>query len=734
MTTFNEAYAAHTAGRLDDAERGYRAFLAQEPQHADAWHLLGIVAQQRGNLTEAVDLIKRAVKWGGPQADFLANLGIILDAIGRHSEAVDALEQAAKLEIGSAQILFALGNGLRSLGRLTEAEERYRQAIALQPADASAHNNLGSTLQDLGRAAEAEAAYREALKREPRHARAHYNLGIVLKDSGRREEATASFREAVALVPDFIEAHINLGVLLQDQAQLELAVAYARKAAAAHPQNQTIRASLALALAELGMLHKRQRRYAPAVEALQMALAERPDDVVTLNNLANTLIEDGRPVEAEAYLRKALTYAPSLPESHFHLGNALKAQDRFEEAAKTYEIALNLRPGFTKARINLGGVLQKQGQYERALAAYDAADVESGEIMSARGVMLEALGRHEEALASFQRARTLKPDLAEAHRNAGVALLMQGDYQGGWEAYEWRWKCEGVEGGWRGFPFPLWQGERGDGAVLLWGEQGVGDKVLYAGMIPDLMAQGHAVVMETDTRLITLFERSFPGLKAVAKATPPDPATQRGDIRWYTPLAGIGRWLRPNADSFPTRAIYLTPDPVRRARYRKELEAINGAGPIVGISWASSNPKIGRHKTLDLRQWAPLLQIPGVRFVDLQYGDTSAERAAVEKELGVSITHIEGLDLREDIDGVAALAAACDLVISVSSTIVHLAAALGVPTWVLVPASAGSLWYWGRGANHTPWYPSATIFRQAKLGEWTETLHDVGARLEKFTA
>lgn len=128
-----------------------------------------------------------------------------------------------------------------------------------------------------------------------------------------------------------------------------------------------------------------------------------------------------------------------------------------------------------------------------------------------------------------------------------------------------------------------------------------------------------------------------------------------------------------------------------------------------------------------------MLKVPGVRFVDLQYGDTAAERTALENALGTSLTHIEGLDLREDIDGVAGLAAACDLVISVSSTVVHIAAALGRPTWVLVPASAANLWYWMRGETPTPWYDNVTIFRQSRLGQWSNVLLTVEQKLRALT-
>ena len=729
---FSAAFGAHGAGRLDEAERGYRAVLAVDPKHVDAWHLLGVIAQQRGQAAQAVEYITRALKLSGPQGAYLGNLGVAYEALGRSADAAVALEQAVALESSSFTAQFALANALTSLGRLDEAVERYGRALALQPHSASAHNNLGNALQALGRNNEAAAHYRQTIALQPTHGRAHYNLGVVLKNAKKLPEAADSFRRALALIPDLAEAHVNLGAVLHDLGQLEDAVHHARTAIKLNPKDADAVDALCLSLCERGRRHKKEGNIARAIEDLLEAADLRPGNAVVHNNLGNALIEVGRAPDAQKYLRQAVGLAPENPEIHYNLGNALKAQEKYDAAVSSYEAAIRLRPDFFKARINLSVVLQKLEKYDEALRNYEETALinpASAEAVNGKGLILQALGREDEALENFQRAQELKPNFAGGHRNAGLALLMRGDFKAGWEAYEWRWRCEGFEEGWRDFTYPQWQGEVGEGTILVWREQGIGDEVLYAGMIPDLLARGLGVVMETDARLVALFERSFPGVTAVAMQNPPDAATQRPDIRWHSPLGSLGRWLRPDAASFPQRESYLVPDEARRARYRAHLEAA-GPGTIVGISWVSGNLKFGRHKTLDLKQWAPILQTPGVRFVDLQYGDTAAERAAVEAELGVHIEHLPDLDLREDIDGVAALAAACDLVISVSNTTVHLAAAVGRPVWVIVPASVGNLWYWMRGSDHTPWYKTVTIFRQTRAGQRQGVIAEIEARLK----
>ncbi len=621
---FASAFEAHKAGRLDEAERGYRQVLAIHPKHADAWHLLGVIEQQRGRSAASVEHIQRALALSGPHAGYLTNLGITLEALGRGAESVAALEKAVRLEPNAFGAHFALANGLRGLGRLEDAAARYKRALILQPNNASAYNNLGNTQQDLGRFDEAVASYRRTVTLQPTHARAHYNLGTLFRAAGRLDDAAASFRQALSIVPDMAEAHVNLGVVLHDLGHLEQAIEHARKAIALDPKD---------------------------------------------------------------------------PAGYNNLGAVQRDLGQLDEAMESYAAAIALHPDLAEARHN-------------------------------EGVALQRLGREDEALEKFQHAQNLKGDFLEAEQNAALIMLMRGDFKAGWDGYECRWRRNIPALGLRNFPYPWWRGERDEGAVLVWGEQGLGDKILYASMLPDLMAQGHAVVWETDARLVNLFERSFPGLKAVVKRNPPDVETQRTDIRWQSPLASLGRWLRTSAESFPKRKSYLAVDETRRLHYRTLLEAPSTTGPIIGISWISRNPALGHHKTLDLKQWAPILRMPGARFVDLQYGDTTIERAEAEAELGVSITHIPDLDLREDIDGVAALAAACDLVISVSNTTAHLAAAVGRPTWIIVPAATGNLWYWMRGSDPTPWYPTATIIRQNAPGQWQDVMARLCDRLQ----
>lgn len=201
-------------------------------------------------------------------------------------------------------------------------------------------------------------------------------------------------------------------------------------------------------------------------------------------------------------------------------------------------------------------------------------------------------------------------------------------------------------------------------------------------------------------------------------------------------MGSLGTWLRPNVAAIPQSASLLTPDWPRRQAFRARLDNDGPGGRnkplVIGISWVSKNPAVGSQKSTSLLEWEPILRESGVRFVDLQYGETRPDRAAAKKELGVDITHFDDLDALKDLDGLAALIAACDLVITVSNTTAHLAGALGVPVWVLISSGIGQTWYWFRDRSDSPWYPSARLFRQTEIKNWRPVIKEIAKTLRKL--
>ena len=360
-------------------------------------------------------------------------------------------------------------------------------------------------------------------------------------------------------------------------------------------------------------------------------------------------------------------------------------------------------------------------QLQKALALQpDYAEAHSN-----LGMAYWGLGKLDQAVASFRVSIALNPKLAMARKNLGIVLLLRGQYAEAWDEYDWRWTADRIP--LRPFPYPLWLGKNVDGEILIWGEQGPGDEILQAGMMEDLVRHGLNVVWECDPRLVPLFQRAQPNVRVVGRENPP--RDMGPNVKAHLPAASLGHMVRNDARRFPKdRRGYLRADSERAAKLRAALNLAPGE-KLVGVSWVSKNVTFGEKKSTKLTDWAEILRTPGIRFIDLQYGDTRAERAALTSELGLSLTHVEGLDLRDDLDGLAALISICDLVITVSNTTAHVAGALGVPVWIFVTAGGGKLWYWGTEDVTVPaWYPSATIIRQRAGEPWSVALHTAAER------
>jgi predicted O-linked N-acetylglucosamine transferase (SPINDLY family) len=341
MATISEALAIaiqhHQAGRLQVAEQIYRQILAAEPNHADAMHLLGVIAHQAGKHEVAVEYIRRAIALEGSTAAFHCNLGGAYQALRRIPEAVACHRRALELQPDFAEAHHNLGNALKDQGNLEEAVACYRRALELKPVYAEAHNSLGVAFKDQGRLEEAVACCRRALELKPDYAEAHSNLGVVFNVQGRLNEAVACYCRALELKPDFAMVYYNLGNVLKNQGKLEEAVVCYRRALQLQPD-------FAATYSNLGVVFKDQGKLDEAAACYRRALQVKPDYVDALNNLGNALKDQGKLDEAVACYRRAMELRPRDAEAHYNLGFAVKDQGKLEEAVACFRRALELKP------------------------------------------------------------------------------------------------------------------------------------------------------------------------------------------------------------------------------------------------------------------------------------------------------------------------------------------------------------------------------------------------------
>jgi Flp pilus assembly protein TadD len=472
-------------------------------------------------------------------------------------------------------------------------------------------------------------------------------------------------------------------------------------------------------------------RLEEALQANLQSLALNPGSAESWSNKGLTLHELGRLDEALGDYTKALALKPDFPEVYSHQGLLLLDLRKPQDALQACDRALALKPDYAEAWNNRGLALKTLKRVDEALESFDRAlALKPGfaEAHSNRGLALQAQGDLDAAIASYERAIAARPDFAEANWNQALALLLKGEWARGWALYEWGFKARKRGSGHKQVLASDWDGQSLHGSLLVLPEQGVGDEIFYSGMLSDLKGCADAITVAVDPRLLPLYQRSFDHVTVVSSRElanlPPH------DAQVY--MASLGQYFRKDGNAL--KAVHTPYLNASKDRVQALRRRIAGEGKIIcGLSWVSKNQEVGEDKSLRLADLQPLLELPGMVFVDLQYGDTSAERAALLAATGIEVMRIAEIDNFNDIDGLAALMAACDVVVTVSNTTAHLAGALGRPLLVMLPQAFGLVWYWHTGRADSPWYPQARLFRQTTPGQWGSIINEVSTALSLFS-
>lgn len=675
---FAAGLAHHQGGRLAQAETLYRETLALQGDHADALHLLGVIASEVGHPDIAVDLIDRAIACDRFNPVYHSNRGLALASLQRHEEAIVS----------------------------------YDRSLSLRPGNAEVHYNRGNALLALGRSQQALEAYERAVRAKPEHVQALCNRGAALAELGRHEEALASYDRALAIAPDLGAALSNRGNTLKALKRFDDALADYDRALAIHPNDAIAQFNRGTTLHEL-------KRFDLALASYDRALALRPDHVEAMLNRGDALQKLGRLDDALASYDQALATRPDYAEALSNRGNVLRGLRRFDDALASYDDALRLRPDDAAAMSNRAVTLQALDRLEAALASCDRALAlrpDTVEALNNRASVLQEFGRFDEALASYDRAVAIAPDFAEAQLNRALLLLLTGNFAQGWPAYEWRRQLPSwVE---RGFIQPEWAGENIAGKrLLLHAEQGFGDTIQFSRYATLAARRGADVVLEVQPSLEPLL-KGLPGIEVIAAGRELPP------FDLHCPLLSVPRLLATTPATIPGGIPYITAPPDRVAAWAPRLPT---GGLRVGLAWSGHRENVRDHeRSIPFMHLAPLTRIPGTRFVSLQK-DIRAADADDFHRCGDIIDL--GCELRDFAD-TAAVIAGLDLIITVDTAVAHLAGAMGKPVWLLLPRVPDFRWLMDRTTS--PWYPTARLFRKGQADTWDTVIAETAAALRAF--
>jgi tetratricopeptide (TPR) repeat protein len=595
----------------------------------------------------------------------------------------DPPEPAASLATETSS-QFAQALALHQAGRLAAAEPLYRAVLQTQPSHFDSLHLLGLLYYHRKDYAEAVRQIDLALLINANAASAHNSRGAALKELNRLDEALVSYGNAIALDPAYADAFYNRANVL-----------------------------------------KEQRRFEEALADYDRAIALKPDHVDAINNRGTTLRALKRFEEALANYDQAIALRPGKVDALHNRGNALNDLNRFEEALSSFDQAIALRPNLAEGFNNRGIALLNLRRIEEALASFDQAIALSpslAESFNNRGIALLNLPRVEEALASFDQAIAVDPNHAEGFRNRAFCKLLVGRWIDGWTDYEWRWKTHQMAAERRNFKQPQWFGSSdiAGKTLLLHAEQGFGDTIMMARYIARVVKTGARVVLEAPSALTPLLAEI--DMAQLVTRGQPLPAFDR-----HCPLMSLPLAFGTTVNTIQADIPYLSVPPVHAQKWLGQLPKSDR--PRVGIVWSGSPDHIrDRERSIALRRVLPLLSRTDLQFFGLQKF-LREEDAAILR----NYPQIENLgDAIESFADTAAIISALDLVISVDTSVAHLAGALGKPVWILLPFTPD--WRWLLDRHDSPWYPTARLFRQSHVDDWDGVIAEISQELSLFAA
>ncbi len=489
---------------------------------------------------------------------------------------------------------------------------------------------------------EAIEAYNKVLSINPYYAQGYNNMGNAFTMQGKFDKAIETYKKALLINPNYSEALNNIGTVLKKQGKLNNSLEYYKK-----------------------------------------AIMFRENYVDAYYNMGNVLSDLREFDDAIKAFKKGISFKPNFPEIYNNMANIFHHQGKLDEAIETFKQAILLNSNYLEAYINLGVALKDKGLFQKAIDIFNyvlSKKPDSAESYVNLGNIFHDIGKLDDAKVAFKKAISVDPNYAEAHHNLSFTLLSSGKLREGLDEYEWRWKIKKFMSSQRHFSKPLWDGKQSlkGKRILIWSEQGIADTLNWVSRLPLITSQASHTILECQKKLVPLLERSFSNIEVKPEDRSLD--LERDDFDVHLPLGSLyGNFLqqilkKPKVDP------YLVPDPIRVKFWEERLNSL-GKGPYIGVSWKSSNIAPNRLPNYaSISEWYHVFSVSDVTFINLQYVDFAHDLTKIKDDFGITVHNFNDLDHYNNLDDVAALCAALDIVISTKITIPYISAGVGTTT------------------------------------------------------
>ncbi len=514
-------------------------------------------------------------------------------------------------------------------------------------------------------------------------------LGAAATQIGDSKKAIDAFKNVILLKPDFVEAYSNLGVALYNLGMLQEAINSYKKAISIKPDYANAHYNMGRAFKQIG-------RFNDSIKAFNDSLSIKPDYVDAYCNMGVILHEQGKLDKAIEVYIKALSIKPDYAEVYCNLGNVLRDKFKLKDSIKMYYKAISIKPDFAEALCNIG-------------------------------VSLHDLGKYSDAIIAFRKTISLNPNYAEAHLCLSYVLLNSGILKEGLNEFEWRWKTSNLIKQQRYFLQSLWDkkkymhGKR----ILLWSEQGIAETINWSSYLSFINSKDEHFILECQEKLVPLFKRSFPNIKI--KKENRDLDLKREDFDFHLPLGSLYKQFFYEISQNVRPKPFLFPDQLRVNFWKQRLKSL-GHGPFIGICWKSSNITSTRQPNYaKISDLYPVLKLPNVTFINLQNSEFKDDLTKTYSEIGIKIHNFDDLNQYDDLDDVASLCSALDVVISIKTTVAFIAA--GVGTITKLANWRQSSW---NNLLFNPSGPLVKIFERNTEDSWENIYHLIAEDILKY--